>query len=57
MFSRSSLFASLASNNILCGNLWAVIMATIAYACSLLGSQIERGRELSTVSDDCGLSE
>jgi hypothetical protein len=53
----SSLFASLASNNILCGNLWAVIMATIAYACSLLGSQIERGRELSTVSDDCGLSE
>jgi hypothetical protein len=55
--SHSSLFASLASSNILYGNLWAVIMATIAYACSLLGSQIERGRELSTVTDDCGLSE
>ncbi|KAF8503783.1 MFS general substrate transporter [Russula emetica] len=53
----SSLFASLAGSKILYGNLWVVIMASISYVCSLLGSQIERGRESSIVTHDCGLSE
>jgi MFS family permease len=53
----SSLFASLAGNKILYGNLWVVIMASISYVCTLLGSQIERGRESSIDTHDCGLSE
>jgi len=53
----SSLFASLANSNILYGNLWAVIMATISYICTLLGSQIERGRESSIGTHECGSSE
>ncbi|KAI9458027.1 MFS general substrate transporter [Russula earlei] len=51
----SSLFASLASSKILCGYLWVVIMATISYACTWFGPQIERSRESSIVSH--GLSE
>ncbi|KAI0282204.1 MFS general substrate transporter [Russula aff. rugulosa BPL654] len=53
----SALFASLAGKKILYGNLWVVIMASISYVCSLLGSQIERGRESSIVTHDSGLSE
>jgi len=50
----SILFSSLARSKILWGYLWVIIMATISYACSLLGRQIERSRRSST---DCVSSE
>jgi len=53
----SSLFASLASSKILSGYLWVVIMASISYACTWLGSEIERCQESSVVAHDCGMSE
>jgi hypothetical protein len=52
--SCSWLFVTSTNNKILYGYLWAVIMASIAYACSLLGSQIERS---SAVSHDCTSTE
>jgi len=53
----SSLFAWFASSKFLHGYFWVVIMAIISYACTLLGSEIERGRDSFVVTPECGLSE
>ncbi|KAI0273789.1 MFS general substrate transporter [Gloeopeniophorella convolvens] len=52
----SSLFALSAGSSFMYGYAWVIIMACISYAWTLLGSQIERGRNTFIASCDSGLS-